>query len=144
MKPRFGVNKLLKAVEENVPSLLLYVYSSYCAPSSLFWEDKILDSAEGVQQEDPLGPLLFCLTIHNLTTQLVSDFKIFYLDNGTLGGACDYVLRDLKVVEDVAGQLGLQLNRAKSEVVCRDPHTLRYFCLQLLVSLSPLQKMLHF
>ena len=70
---------------------------------------------------------MFCLTIHNLTTQLVSDFKIFYLDDGTLGGVCDDVLQDLKMVEDVAGQLGLQLNRGKSEVVCRDPHNLKSF-----------------
>ena len=120
-------DKMLRAVGEIVPSLFPFVYSSYCSPSSLFWEDKVLDSAEGVQQGDPLGPLLFCLTIHNLTTQLVSDFKIFYLDDGTLGGACDDVLRDLSMVEDVAGQLGLQLNREKSEVVCCDPHMLRSF-----------------
>ena len=31
------------------------------------------------------------------------------------------------MVKDVAGQLGLQLNREKSEVVCCDPHTLRSF-----------------
>ena len=49
------------------------------------------------------------------------------MDDGTLGGACDDVLRDLKMVEDVAGQLGLQLNRGKSEVACRDPHTLKSF-----------------
>ena len=70
---------------------------------------------------------MFCLTIHNLTTQLVSDFKIFYLDDGTLGGVCDDVLQDIKMVEDVAGHLGLQLNRGKFEVVCRDPHTLKSF-----------------
>ena len=61
-------DKMLRAVGEIVPSLFPFVYSSYCSPSSLFWEDKVLDSAEGVQQGDPLGPLLFCLTIHNLTT----------------------------------------------------------------------------
>ena len=67
------------------------------------------------------------MTIHNLTTELVSDFKIFYLDFGTLGNVCDDVLQDLKIVENVTGQLGLQLNKEKSEVVCHDPHTLKSF-----------------
>ena len=35
--------------------------------------------------------------------------------------------QDLKSVEDVTGQLGLQLNRGKFEVVCCDPHTLKLF-----------------
>ena len=30
--------------------------------------------------------LLFCLTIHHLTTQLESQFCVVYLDDGSLGG----------------------------------------------------------
>ena len=52
-------DNMLKTVEEIVPSLLPFVPSSYCSPSSLFWEDKILDSADGVQQGDPLGSTFF-------------------------------------------------------------------------------------
>ena len=55
-------------------------------------------SREGVQQGDPLGPLFFCLTIHELTIQLESDLCMFYLDDGTLGGSPDEVLRDLRLV----------------------------------------------
>ena len=32
-------------------------------------------TAEGVQQGDPLGPLLFCFTIHSLFSQLVSELN---------------------------------------------------------------------
>ena len=46
---------------------------------------------------------------------------------GHLGGVCNNVLQDLKIVEDVTGQLGLQLNWEKSEVVCHDPHTSKSF-----------------
>ena len=74
-----------------------------------------------------MGPLLFCLTIHQLTTQLLSDLKVFYLDDGTLGGVRDDVLHDLKTVEINAGQLGLELNKQKSEIICQDPDTLRAF-----------------
>ena len=80
-------------------------------------------SAEGVEQGHPLGPLLFCLTIHHLTVQLVSPFRAFYLDNGALDGGCEDVLEDLKLIESAAKQLGLHLNFMKLEVFARmNPH----------------------
>ena len=65
-------DKMLIAVKEVVPMLLPFVHSAYSTSSTLFWGNKILESAEGVQQGDPLGPLLFCLVIHQLLTQLRS------------------------------------------------------------------------
>ena len=46
----------------------------------LFCGDHTIASEEGVQKGDPLGPLLFCLTIQPFITKLPSDFSIFYLD----------------------------------------------------------------
>ena len=59
---------MLKAVEELALSQLPYVPSSCSFSSLLFWGDKTLESAEGVQQGDPLGSLLFRLSIHQFTT----------------------------------------------------------------------------
>ena len=120
-------DKMLKAVEELVPDLLPFVHSVYCKPSSLFLGDKILQSSEGVQQGDPLGPLLFCLTIHHLTLQLSSEFCVFYLNDETLGGSMEDVLQDLHTVQQVAEDLGFQLNGGKSEVICVDPTTGKSF-----------------
>ena len=52
----------------------------------LSWEDRSLLSVEGVQQGDPLGPLLFCLTLHQHCSQLPSELCAMYLDDVTLGG----------------------------------------------------------
>ena len=52
---------------------------------------------------------------------------VFYLNDGTLGGRYDVVLRDLSVVEREAAKLGLQLSVAKSKVICRDSSTLDNF-----------------
>ena len=82
-----------------------------------------MQSAEGVQQGDPLGPLLFCLTIQPLIQDLQSEFKVFYLDDGTIGGSLEDVHHDLLLVEEKAALLGLQLNRAKSKLVCDDANT---------------------
>ena len=46
----------------------------------LFCGDHTIASEEGVHQGDPLGPLLFCLTIHPFITKLPFDICIFYLD----------------------------------------------------------------
>ena len=89
---------MLVAVDEMAPELFPLVHSAYSTPSSLYIGDESIQSAEGIQQGDPLGPLLFCLVD---------------------------VLHDLQTVERKAGELGLQLNHSKSEIICVDDHTSR-------------------
>ena len=57
-------DKMLASVLSLCPSFYPFVYSSYSSPSSLFWGNEVILSAEGVQQGDPLGPLLFCISLH--------------------------------------------------------------------------------
>ena len=73
-----------------------------------------------MQQGDPLGPLLFCLTLHPLLSQLQSELKIFYLDDGTVGGSTESVLHDLHYLESEVAELGLHLNQSKLELICDD------------------------
>ena len=113
-------DKMVAAVEELVPELLPLVLSAYSSPSSLFFGEEIIQSSEGVKQGDSLGPLPFCLTIHNMVEQLHSETNLFYLDDGTLGGSMDEVLVDFQTVEQSAGELGLQLNLGKTEIICAD------------------------
>ena len=67
-------DKMLEAIEEFAPELFPYLFSCYSSPSSLYFNDTVIRSSEGVQQGDPLGPLLFCLVIHPLILQLKSEF----------------------------------------------------------------------
>ena len=64
--------------------------------------------------------------------ELKSEFCVFYLDDGTLGGYWKDVLHDLEVVSKVGLTLGLQLNHNKSEVISKDAATLK-----LVLSSSP-------
>ena len=80
-------DKMLAAVLSICPALYPLIYSSYLSPSSLFWGNETIDSAEGVQQGDPLGPLLFCLLLHSFMQRLNSDFCVGYLDDISLGGS---------------------------------------------------------
>ena len=79
-----------------------------------------------MQQSDPLGPLLFCLTIHPIVECLQSRFRVFYHDDGVLGGSLFEVQEDILSIE--SNDLGLELNTAKSEIVTKDPTTRASVC----------------
>ena len=123
---------MLQACLQLTPEIYPLVHSAYVIPSFLFFGNNIIDSSEGVQQGDPLGPLQFSLTIHSMLIQLQSEFKVFYLDDGTLGGSHAEVMKDLQCLEVAANDPGLILNHSKTEIVCRDPSTVNIFW-----SLSP-------
>ena len=119
-------DKMLSAVEEYVPELLPFIHSMYCSSSFLSWGNEVLLSSEGVEQVDPMGPLLFRLTIHNLSAKMTSEFAMFYLDDGSLGGNKEDVIHDIKNIEVEAEALGLILNRKKTELICKDPISRRF------------------
>ena len=77
------------------------------APS---WPDQLqVSSKSGVQQGDPLGPLLFALVLQKLVSSLDADDECaeillqgWYLDNGALAGTRSAVLCALHLIEDLA------------------------------------------
>ena len=104
-------------VNINLPSLFKYVHSSYGASSFLAFGDHLLLSEEGVQQGDPLGPLLFCLAILPIVKRLSSPLNLWYLDDGTLGGSPFQVLADFELIQSEGIHISLQVNAGKCEVV---------------------------
>ena len=94
-------DKMLSSVLDLAPDIFPFVYSAYSLPFALFWGDKSLQSSEGLQQGDPLGPLLFCLSLYQLHSQMKSEFHVLYLDDVTLGGNLDDVVHDLVLFDRV-------------------------------------------
>ena len=118
-------DKMLKAVKLYVPNLLPFVSSAYSSPSILLWHGAQILSGEGIQQGDPISPMLFCLTIQELVSSLSSEFIVFYLDNGTIGGNLADLQADFQRIEDRGQALGLHLNVNKSELVSYDESAVR-------------------
>ena len=114
---------MLDAIKEFIPELLPFISSAYSALSVLLGEGEQILSSEGIQQGDPIGPLLFCISIHKLVSCLTSEFKVFYLDDGTIGGNLDDIATDLKRIEEHGEVLGLFLDVDKSELMSHDPST---------------------
>ena len=91
-----------------------YCYSAYTQPLKLFFGEHIIQSQEGPQPKDPLGPLLFCNTLHPWLQSLTSELNLGYL---TLGGLQSEVAKDV-YIQAFIENIGLHLNVSKCELIC--------------------------
>ena len=113
---------MLEAASQFVPDLLPYVISAYGSASLLSFGDEKIESIEGIQQGDPLGPLLFCITTHKALQSINSAFISGYLDDVGVGGNVQSVIEDIQQLELEANELGLRLNYSKCEIIGLDTH----------------------
>ena len=75
-------------------------------------------------KEIPLDPYSSVwLTIHDLLVNLRSEFRVFYLDNGSLGGSVEEVKSNLLYLEEAAKEINLFVNHNKSEIICAEEGT---------------------
>ena len=81
------------------------------------FNDTAIESATGAQQGDPLGPLLFSITLHPILMGCTSEFRVGYLDDVTLGGLIQDVDGDVQRVRQEACLIGLDLNPGKCEII---------------------------
>ncbi|CAE1280277.1 MYH [Acanthosepion pharaonis] len=66
----------LEVCHQRTPSIFKLVHLSYSYASMLIGSDNIISSATGIQQGDPLGPLLFTMAIDGVARSIASPFNI--------------------------------------------------------------------
>ena len=109
------------------PELLPWVSWCYGSHSSLWHLMGQVSSQSGVQQGDPLGPMLFALVLHKLVTSIEVDddclhliLEAWYLDDGVLAGERSTVIHALHLIEELGPHLGLHINLSKCELFSRN------------------------
>ena len=113
---------LLNECFEKFPHIYKWVHFCYSQHSHLFFGDYIISSQAGVQQGDPLGPLLFCLVLHVLVSKLLNEspglaLNNWYMDDGSLFGKIEDVLKAWKLIKEMGPELGLFSNLEKCELI---------------------------
>ena len=105
------------------PELLPWVTWCYSQHQKLWHPMGQLISASGVQQGDPLGPLLFALVLHCIILKISADpqckemlLNCWYLDDGALARPRDALSRALGILQANSDMSGLHINLSKCQL----------------------------
>ena len=84
-------------------------------------------SACGVQQDDPLAPLLFAITIHPIIVALKNQFpdlacKVWYLDDGSLVGDVNLLAQVFPHLVSSMAKVDLEVSVEKCEAWSPNPN----------------------
>ena len=94
-----------------------------CRMLLILFSAKLSLTNAGHQQGDPLGPLLFCLVLHEVVTAIAADsiclqlsFHSSYMDDGVIAGPKQAALLALSIIKQLGPPLGLFINTSKCEL----------------------------
>ncbi|KAL5477544.1 hypothetical protein EMCRGX_G024355 [Ephydatia muelleri] len=113
---------VLNECGKHFPELLPWASWRYSQHPFLWHPLGCLTSEQGVQQGDPLGPLLFSLVLNILVSDISSrgdcslNYHAWYLDDGALAGPGSSVYNILAMLQELGPPLGLHVNIHKCEV----------------------------
>ena len=112
---------IFQEVQNICPLLSPWVEYCYSTSPLLFVENETILSSAGVQQGDPLGPLLFALALQPLLRRIRDScpnlkLNAWYLDDGVLVGPSEEVNLALEIISSVGPSYGAHINLPKCEL----------------------------
>ena len=110
----------LDHVSQYFPEITPWVHWCYSQPAELQFGNKCILFSTGVQQGDPLGPLLLSLVLVQLLNSTSFDdtclLCLSYLDDGTFIGSRSSLRTVFSGFADLAPHFGLHINFSKCEL----------------------------
>ena len=109
---------LIKAAYEFIPGVAAFPNFYYSQHTPLLYNNAIIQSESGVQQGDPLGPLLFSLTLWPIIQKIKTSIPdlvqhTLYLDDGFIADSEDQIKQTLKILANEGPERGLFLRKDK-------------------------------
>ena len=108
---------ILEICERRILSRHRLASLAYSSVSDLVIRDNHVQSASGVQQGDPLGPVLFSLAIGNIGSSVKSLVNIWYLNDATIGAPAASVHTDMSDAITALSAIGLEVNPFKPKII---------------------------
>jgi len=110
----------LDRVSEDFPEIAPWVHWCYSQPAELRFGNRRILASTGVQQGDPLGPLLFSLVLVQFLNSNPLDeaclLSLWYLDDGTFIGSRSSLQALLSCFAKFGPHFGLHINPSKCEL----------------------------
>ena len=114
----------LEQCRHHFPGLSRWAEWCYAQPSKLFFGPETISSENGVQQGDPIGPLLFALALQPILLELKNghsdqglQLSYSYLDDLILAGEQRAVAWFFNFIKAAASKIVLEFNMSKCEVI---------------------------
>ena len=120
----------LTQCRHHFPGLAPWVEYCYSNPTRLMFGSAAISSETGVQQGDPLGPLLFAIALQPVLQEIAAirtstseqgesglSLKFSYLDDCCLAGDYEVVASAMRLLQQRAASVGLTLKSDKCELI---------------------------
>ena len=108
---------VLQTCLDRTPEIAKLSFFAYNKPSSVIASGHSITSSTGVQQGDPIGPLLFALAVDQIASGVESELNVWYFDDATIGGSPELVLSDVQRCITGLKRIGLIVNPKKTEII---------------------------
>ena len=112
-----------------LPDTLLMTTWCLNGPSTVWWKSKSISCTTGVQQGNPLSPLLFDLGLVQVVEAVSTLNQILHLwwhDDGLLYGEPEKVGTTFALIKQKLSECGLQLNTSKCEIYSLNQITVQH------------------
>ena len=86
---------VLQTCLDRTPEIAKLYFLAYSKPSSVTASGHSITSSTGVQQGDPIGPLLFALAVDQIASGVECELNVWHLGDATIGGSPESVLSDV-------------------------------------------------